>query len=214
MKAAVRALVAALLVGALGTACTQATASMTGSGTPMTPAALQTTLNTLFQEHVYLAAAATGAALGGRQPEFQAAAAALDQNSVAIAQAVGMVYGADAEKAFLPLWRRHIGFVVDYTVGLAGRDKAKQEQAVNALLGYTDELGAFLSSANPNLTRAAVADLVKHHILTLKEVIDAQAAGDAPRAYRALRTAAGHMQGIATPLAQAIVKQFPEKFRG
>ncbi len=214
MKPAVRTWVAALLVGALGTACTQATASMAGAGTPMTPAALQTTLNMLFQEHVYLAAAATGAALGGRQAEFQAAAAALDQNSVEIAQAVGMVYGADAEKAFLPLWRRHIGFVVDYTVGLAGRDKAKQEQAVNALLGYTDELGAFLSSANPNLTRAAVADLVKHHILTLKEVIDAQAAGDAPRTYRALRTAAGHMQGIATPLAQAIVKQFPEKFRG
>ncbi|HXG03252.1 MAG TPA: hypothetical protein VNO23_07585 [Candidatus Binatia bacterium] len=187
---------------------------MAGAGTPMTPAALQTTLNLLFQEHVYLAAAATGAALGGRQAEFQAAAAALDQNSVAIAQAVGIVYGADAEKAFLPLWRRHIGFVVDYTVGLGGRDKAKQEQAVNALLGYTHELGTFLSSANPNLTRAAVADLVKHHILTLKEVIDAQAAGDAPRAYRALRTAAGHMQGIATPLAQAIVKQFPEKFRG
>jgi hypothetical protein len=214
MKAVTRGLAAAVMAVALGTGCTQATASMAGAGTPMTAAALQTTLNTLFQEHVYLAAAATGAALGGRQAEFQAAAAALDQNSVAIAQAVGMVYGADAEKAFLPLWRRHIGFVVDYTVGLAGRDKAKQEQAVNALLGYTDELGNFLASANPHLGRSAVADLVKHHILTLKEVIDAQAAGDAPRAYRSLRTAAGHMQGIATPLAQAIVKQFPDKFRG
>ena len=213
MNPATRGWVAVALAVALGTGCTSATASMAGAGTPMTAAALQTTLNTLFQEHVYLAAAATGAALGGRQAEFQAAAAALDQTSLVIAQAVGLVYGADAEKAFLPLWRRHIGFVVDYTVGLAGRDKAKQEQAVGALLGYTDELGNFLASANPHLSRAAVADLVKHHILTLKEVIDAQAAGDAPRAYRALRAAAGHMQGIATPLAQAIVKQFPDRFR-
>src|SRR5437773_218345 len=41
-------------------------------------AGLRVTLNQLFSEHVYLAARATGAALGSRQPEFEAAAAALD----------------------------------------------------------------------------------------------------------------------------------------
>jgi len=84
--------------------------------------ALRATLNLLLREHVYLAADATGAALGGRKAEFEAAAAALDANSQDIARAIGSVYGADAEKAFLPLWRRHIGFVVDYTVGAASRD--------------------------------------------------------------------------------------------
>src|SRR5437867_5547058 len=79
---------------------------------------LRSTLNTLFQEHIYLAAAATGAALGGRDAEFKAAAAALDANSVAISKAIG-VYGQGAEDAFLPLWRKHIGMVVEYTVGVA-----------------------------------------------------------------------------------------------
>src|SRR5262249_13409223 len=60
---------------------------------------LRTTLNTLFQEHIYLAAAATGAALGGRDAEFKAAAAALDANSVAISKAIGSVYGQGAEEA-------------------------------------------------------------------------------------------------------------------
>jgi len=175
-------------------------------------AGLRAGLNTLFQEHIYLAGAATGAALGGREGEFKAAAGALDANSVAIAKAIGSVYGQEAEDAFLPLWRKHIGMVVDYTVGVASHDKAKQDKAVADLIGYTQDFGAFLQAANPNLPKSVVADLVKHHVVTLKEVIDAQAAKDPVRTYTALRTAAGHMQMIADPLAEAIVKQFPDRF--
>ena len=202
------------------TGCTQAMAqsghaamastTATTSGTKASQ--LRAGLNNLFSEHVYLAGAATSAALGGRDAEFKAAAGALDANSVAISKAIGSVYGEGAEKAFLPLWRRHIGFVVDYTVGVASNDKVKQDKAVGDLVSYTQDFGAFLSSANPNLPKSVVADLVKHHVVTLKDVIDAQASKDPGRAYTALRQAAGHMQMIADPLAEAIVKQFPDKF--
>jgi hypothetical protein len=183
------------------------------AGATDTPAAsLRTTLNVALREHVYLASAATNAALGGREAEFKAAAGALDPNSIAIAKAIGSVYGPDAEKAFLPLWRRHIGMVVDYTVGVASSDRAKQDKAVSELIGYTQDFGAFLAAANPNLPRSVVADLGKHHVVTLKDVIDAQAAKDQGRAFTALRTGAGHMQMIADPLAEAIVTQFPDRF--
>src|SRR5215813_5307172 len=202
----------------LATGCAQSMAGpMSGGDTSMTaasatPAAsLRVALNSLLGEHVILAAAATGAALDGRDAEFKAAAGALDANSVAISKAIGSVYGEGAEQAFLPLWRRHIGFVVDYTVGVAGNDKARQDKAVGDLVNYTQDFGAFLSSANPNLPKSVVADLVKHHVVTLKDVIDAQASEDPGRAYTAVRTAAGHMQHIADPLAEAIVKQFPDK---
>jgi len=187
-------------------------ASMTASSTEA--AGLRSALNNLLQEHVYLAAAATGAALDGRDVEFKAAAGALDQNSIAISKAIGSVYGTDAERAFLPLWRRHIGFAVDYTVGVASGDKTKADKAVGDLLGYTEDFGAFLASANPNLPKNVVAGLAKHHVVTLKDVIDAQASKDPAKAYMALRTAAGHMSMIADPLAEAIVKQFPDKFTG
>ena len=170
------------------------------------------TLTMAFQEHTYLAARATGAALGGRDPEFKAAAAALDANGVDISKAIGSVYGQGAQDAFLPLWRRHIGFVVDYTVGVATKDQAKQQKAVEDLVGYSQDFGAFLASANPNLPKDVVAGLVKDHILTLKPVIDAQAAGDQPKVYTMLRSATVHMRMIADPLAEAIVKQFPQKF--
>jgi hypothetical protein len=112
----------AVTVTAAATLGTAAHATAMDTPTAGTRAAgLRATLNTLFQEHVYLAAAATGAALGGRDEEFKAAAGALDGNSVAIGRAIGTVYGTDAEKAFLPLWRRHIGFAVDYTVAWPAR---------------------------------------------------------------------------------------------
>ena len=129
-----------------------------------------------------------------------------------MSKAIGSVYGAGAGQAFLALWRKHIGFFVDYTVGKATRDEAKQQTAANDLVGYAQELGAFFASANPNLPKEAVAPLVRTHVLTLKDVVDAQAAGDPARAFMAMRAAAGHMMMIADPLAAAIAKQFPAKF--
>jgi hypothetical protein len=171
---------------------------------------LLVTLDAGLKEHVYLAAMATENALGGRKAGFEAAAAALDENSVALSRAIGSVFGADAEKAFLPLWRSHIGFVVDYTSNFA--DKAKQDKAVSDLLGYTQTFGTFLNGAIPALPKDAAADLVKMHILTLKDVIDAQHAKDFMKADSMLREAAHHMGMISSGLADAIVKQFPAKF--
>jgi hypothetical protein len=89
---------------------------------------------------------------------------------------------------------------------------AMQDQAVADLVAYTEDFGAFLSSANPNLPKDTVAELVKMHVLTLKDVIDAQAAGDPTTTYMKLREAYAHMGMIADPLAAAIVAQFPDKF--
>jgi hypothetical protein len=57
-----------------------------------------------------------------------------------------------------------------------------------------------------------VHGLVKDHVVGLKAVVDAQARGDWSGTYAHLREAAGHMQMIADPLAEAIVKQFPDRF--
>ncbi len=178
----------------------------------MSSSDLRIGLNSLLKEHVYLAAAATGAALGGRQDEFKSAAGALDDNSVALSKAIGSVYGSDAETAFLALWRKHIGFFVDYTTGVAKKDKKAQDKAVQDLIGYASDFAAFLSSANPNLPASVVTDLVKAHVVGLKAAVDAQGQKDYATAYAKTREAAAHMQMIADPLADAIAKQFPDKF--
>jgi hypothetical protein len=45
------------------------------------------------------------------------------------------------------VWRKHIGIVVDYTVGTTTNGKGKQDKAVSDLIGYTHDFGAFLSAA-------------------------------------------------------------------
>ena len=65
-------------------------------------AGLRAGLTSLLREHVFLAASATGAALGGRMPQFEAAAAALngptDSNTADIVDAIGSVYGAEVRQ--------------------------------------------------------------------------------------------------------------------
>ena len=94
------------------------------------------------------------------------------------------MYGKGAGDAFLGLWRKHMGFFVDYTTGVVTQDRGTQDQAVDALVGYTQDFAAFLASASPNLSQDAVAGLVKTHVLTLKGVVDARAAKTASRPSR------------------------------
>ena len=176
-------------------------------------AGARTSLAALLQEHVFLAAAATNAALAGR-PEFDAAVAALDGNSVDLSKVMGNVFGADAEQAFLPLWRTHIAFFVNYTQALAAGDVAAADKALSALLAYGDTFGDFVHGAVPKLEAKAVGQLVSAHVETLVGVIDAQAAKDWPKAYNGLRTAAQHMLMIAEALATEIALQMPDKVPG
>ena len=174
---------------------------------------LRAGLTSLLQEHVYLAgiAVANGVGNGLDSAQFKAAAGTLDDNSVALADAIGSVYGDDAGKQFLALWRKHIGFFVDYTMAKATKDKPRSAKAKTALDGYRTDFGAFIASANPNLPADAVAEELKPHVQSLFDAIDAVVAGKA-NAFDKLEAAAGHMPMTAKVLAGGIAKQFPDKF--
>jgi cytochrome c556 len=177
--------------------------------------ALRSGLTALLQEHVYLAGITVtqGVGKGLDSAEFKAAAGALDKNSVGLADAITSVYGKAAGDQFLALWRKHIGFFVDYTKGKATNDQAVVNKAKADLDGYRNDFGAFISAANPNLPKEAVAQELVPHIQTLSDAIDAVVAKDAG-AFNKLRTAAMHMPMTADILAGGIAKQYPDKFPG
>jgi hypothetical protein len=181
-------------------------------------ATLRAGMTSLLREHVLLASSATGAALGGRQPQFEAAATALNgptnSNTSDIVAAITSVYGAETGKAFDGLWRSqgHIPAFVAYTQAVAANDKAGADKAVADLLAYAKTFGTTMNSVNSNLPAAAVEDAIKMHATTLKAVVDAQKEGDATKTATALRTAVSHMSDTATVLADATVKKFVEKF--
>ena len=181
-------------------------------------AGLRAGMTSLLREHVFLATSATGAALGGRQAQFEAAATALNgptnSNSADVVGAITSVYGNDVGKAFDGLWRSngHIPAVVAYTQGIAANDKAKSDKAVADLLAYAKTFGTTMNQVNGNLPADAVEEAIKGHATTLKAVIDAQKAGDAAQTATLLREAVRHMSMTADTLSEATVKQLPEKF--
>ncbi len=171
-------------------------------------ASLRAMLNNALREHVFLAATATGAALGGDTAGFDAAAAAVGGNSEDIAALVGSVYGPELQETFLGLWNSHIDMVVRYTQGIAADDTAAADAAVAELTTYSQTLAdTFDQVTEGGLPASASQPLILDHVLTLKSVIDKQKAGDVAGSFTDLRTAMNHMDMIAKPLAGAIATQ-------
>ena len=172
-------------------------------------ATLRADLTSLLQEHVYLAGIAIETALdnGGdmQSPAVQAAVETLDANTVALADAVGSVSTPEDREAFLGLWREHIGYFVDYTLGKATGDQAAVETALTELDGYQQAAGDFFERiTGGELPSDALVESLDEHVATLTAAIDAVVAGDAS-AFMELREAGQHMPMAALALSSAIV---------
>jgi hypothetical protein len=164
----------------------------------------------LLREHVYLVAMASENALTRQAPAEQAARAALDQSTAALAARVGTVYGGDVEKAFAPLWKRQGELLLAYAA--AGTDQAKRDKAAKDLAQYATDLAGFLAGANARLRSNDLVGVVRARLDAIRAVIDAQVKGDFVAAGAALRTAAEGMDALGSTLAAATVAAFPSKF--
>lgn len=175
-------------------------------------ASLRVLLNALNREHANLASE-TLRHVHDNDPSTAAAAASLDKNSLALAASVGSVYGPEAEKQFLEIWRSHITFFVEYSTAARADDEAGMEKAEEKLAGYVNRISDFLSGANPNLPRAAVHQVVSTHVGLLKSTVDAHAEGNFAASHSRQRETDKQIgTEVADTLAGAIVKQFPAKF--
>ncbi len=189
----------------------KASSGSVAASTDTKAAGLRVLLNNQEAQHVDLAAAATRAGFDG-SPMFEASAASLDANSVALSKSIGSVYGPEAEAKFLEIWRSHITFFVNYTVAAKGGDKAGMDKAVSDLNGYVSAISNLLGGAT-GLPEEAVAALVTEHVGLLKDAVDKHGAGDYEGSYAAQQAARDQITTkIADTLAGAIVKQSPDKF--
>jgi hypothetical protein len=171
---------------------------------------LRSGLTYLLTEHVYLAgiAVATAYHAGPDSAAFKAAAAILDDNSKAVAAAVGSVAPKE-EKMFLAKWRGHVGDFVTYAVGAktgGAKGKKLKNIAVKNLTAYAKDQGMFFDRiSGGKLPAAKIEKDLMGHILSLAGAVDAFAAGK-PAAYGKLKEAAHHMSGTAAFLATGVDK--------
>lgn len=169
---------------------------------------LRVKLDRLFGAHVTLAVNATRRGLVGDK-DFAASAAALDRNSVQLANTIGAVYGKKARNQFLNgdfMWRAHIKFFVDYTVGLAKGDAAMRAKAVANLKTYIQRFGGFLAKAT-GLPASVVRQDLTVHVGELKGQIDAYSKKNYKQAYAIEQDAYNHMFMTGDTIAGAIAKQ-------
>src|SRR5579859_432077 len=149
--------------------------SVTGAGS-----SLRAALTGLLIQHVAATAfvVQTAVAHGGNltAPQVKGAIGALADNTNQLGAAIGSVYGPAAQAQFLKLWRAHIGFFVNYTLGVATHNAAKAAAANQDLAGYTSQFSQFI---------AIVAK--------------------SPSAGKKIELAAMHMDGTAQVLAKGIV---------
>jgi hypothetical protein len=133
-------------------------------------------------------------------------------NARAIAASIEPFYGAAAEDAFFKLLAGHYGAVKAYAVATVADDAPAQATATQSLTSNADEIAAFLSKANPYLSKDTLQGLLLahggHHIQQIQQLKDRKYEAEA-QTWEEMKK---HVYRIADATADALAKQFTKKF--
>lgn len=186
--------------------------SMSSGSDTNKAADLRSTLVGFGVEHMDLTYSAVASTLNGSK-SAEADAADLYKNGTDLGAAIGSVYSKDAEKTFNTVWKIHLDEFVNYAVAASKGDDAGKKKALATIdSDYTKPLSAYLAKANPNLPEDVLYKELKGHVDMTAVMIDNEAKGDYKAATKLRNEGADHLQSLFSTLADAIVKQFPEKF--
>jgi leucyl aminopeptidase (aminopeptidase T) len=184
------------------------------AGEELPAAELRITLERQLGQHALLAIEAMREGVKGTD-EFEAAAAALAQNTDDLTGSIELVYGEEGADTFRTQWENHIDLLVQYTQATAEGDEQAKEQAKEGLDQYREDFGSFIETATEGeLEGGAVADLLQAHVNQLTEQVDAFSNDNFDKAYTVSREAHAHMFMTAKGLAGAIAGQSPDRFTG
>ena len=199
-------------------------AALMSSGLPLTSVAatadrvavLETrmALRDLWVEHAFWIRSYVMAAHAHDPVQSKIAEQEVVSNAKALAATITPFYGQAASEKLLNLLAGHWGAVRDYNTATLEGSKPGQEKATASIISNAREIAVFLSGANPNLPEDAVFGLLSshggHHIQQINEV-GARDFASETKTWHAMRH---HMLVISDAIADAIAKQFPDRFRG
>jgi hypothetical protein len=166
-------------------------------------------LDSLLQEHSYLATMTTSAATGGRGTEQAAAITAIAANADSLGTLFSSVFGAATGTRFDQVWGALDAELVVY----AGNGDDATRQA--ALKSLTDSfVTQFLSLVrdSTDLSGAEISNAVQSQIAGMIRVIDDQRAKSAKVVAADDHTAAAATNPIGDLIATAAVAKLPSKF--
>ena len=193
------------------------TSAATPAPTPSTERAsisdTKMALRDLWVEHIFWIRSYVLATHAGDKAQQKIAEGQVLANAKALSESIAPFYGQAASDSLLALLAGHWGAVRDYNTATLAKSKAGQAKAVAAATGNAHEIAKFLSGANPYLPEDAVFGLLAghfgHHVSQINQIA-ARDFQDEAVTWHAMRL---RMFVISDAIADALVKQFPERFR-
>ncbi|HKX72931.1 MAG TPA: hypothetical protein VJM32_02880 [Candidatus Saccharimonadales bacterium] len=130
----------------------------------------------LLHEHTSLVVPLLKAQSEG-SADLAAVTAAVDANSVQVAETVDKLYPGSKDQ-FLDLWRKHINAYTDYLNAAKANDQAGKDAAKQKLEDFSNDAPTLLDTISDRLYRAGLTEKLKEHTTETLATIDAMVAGD------------------------------------
>lgn len=217
------AIIAALGVGVLAGAqlgmkdkeenATQSnTSSMVAADSPQ--AKLRVDLNNLLREHVSSSLTVTrNIADGASEQKLAGAKAAQTANAVAIATAVGSIYGQDAQDAITPPFVEHIVQSNNYAQAVKDGNMAAQESSLAALRVELRKVANVFNSVIPSVSSDSLYEALSAHEDLLNQAATEYQNGNFEKAYALENEALVQISGGADVLTTGIIAAKPDMFK-
>ena len=174
---------------------------------------LRVTMNNLLREHVTSSLVVTRNIVDGASAQkIDGAKAAQTANAVAIATAVGSIYGDDAKTAITAPFVEHIVQSNNYAQAVASGDMAAQDTALTALRAELRKVATVFNSVIPSLSADTLYDALSAHEDLLNQAAVEYKAGNFEKAYSLENDALVQISGGAEALSGGIVKSKPDMF--
>lgn len=181
--------------------------------TTKTPAAdMRTTMAKLHGEHAYYTVIAMQKRFD-KAPDAAEAMNVLNANSNTITMMVSDLYGQSAAKTFRSGWDSHIALLMNYVDATTAKNDAARKEATSALRKNASTMASLLNNLNPHLDRKTLEQNLLVHEQYLLQSFDGYASGRYGTAYAAAHNAYARTSKIGVMMANAVVKQFPAKFK-
>jgi hypothetical protein len=174
---------------------------------------LRVSLNNMLREHVTSSLVVTRNIVDGEsQQKIDGAKAAQTANAVAIATAVGSIYGKDAQDAITTPFVEHIAQSNNYAKAVADGDTMAQATALTALRAELRKVATVFNSVIPSVPTDTLYEALSAHEDLLNQAAVEYKAGNFEKAYQLENDALVQISGGAEALAGGIVKSKPDMF--
>ncbi|MBU8772555.1 glycosyltransferase [Cytobacillus oceanisediminis] len=155
----------------------------------------------------------TSATTAGAEDQKQVLARLL-KNQEDIGNSIKPYYGDAAGNKLTELLKEHIVIAGDLVEAAKSGQGAKVNQLNKIWHRNADEIAAFLSGANPNLQNEDVKKLLYTHLELVTDDLTASLVKDWDARIVSIDDGLSHIIMMADAISDAVVKQFPNKFKG